>query len=671
MLLVRNRKSVAVKQDHNGALLETAGRSASRGAEAVRLVSSPCGWSRSRPVFNLLTIPAAATLNAVASRARAVAAAGSRSVVPLTYGEDRLGALILNVLPAGASSSTLLVQCLWGFACDDISAVRLNDQALPTGSTVTHYTGAQTTVDSALAAAFTAQGLTYADTLEGYAYTVVAMPTLEFTGQLNITALVRGRVVYDPRHDQHPYKDTSAAVAGSPGTPPTGWFFSNSNGISVAVVGSGAEGGIQYLDVRLSGTATAVAGPRVWTTNYASVAASSGQTWKGAVRLRLVDGSTSGITSIYAFLAARDVSNVATGTAISGTGPTSLPIDQPLANDRRVTGTATATAGTTQVTFWVHADIPITSVVDCTLRIGFPELWETTDVADVEAWSENPALALGDFLHNAEYGLGRLVDWASVEDSADHCDALIGSPAETRRVVGVSFVQPASAVDMAEALRAYAGCFIVGDGMNVALLPDEDVATSASYVHADGDIAALTGLVKRDTGNQPTAVEVLYTDTSQIPWREASATAEAPGAGTTRPWRLSQVRLPGIQRHSQAYREAVERLNKLTLSDLSCVLEVFDEGIQHQVGDIVEVTHPLGLVAKAMRVGAVEMPGHGRWRLALAEHDAAAYSTDVVTASSTADTGFINPAGPPAAVASLAGFASGRRIACSAYRIAS
>lgn len=438
-------------------------------------------------IWGDIAIPPAGTINSVGAGAdaRQLTVAGQRSVVPLVYGEDRLGALVLNVLPSASDPNVLLVQCLWGFACDAIADVKLNDQDLPAGSTVTHYTGGQSSADAALVAAFAAKSIAYGDTLAGYAYSVVALPVREFTGQLNITARVRGRRLYDPR------KDSTAG-------------------------GSGAH------------------------------------------------------------------------------------------------------------------------------RLADPATWE---------WSDTPALALADFCYSSLYGLGRTVDWSSVPAAANANEALVAGT-EKRRLLGVAFITAQPAIAVAETLRAYASCFLLPTASGLKLLADADGAAVASYDHGAGQIAALDDLAKRDLGNTPTAVEILYTDRSTLPWRDGTALAALPGAGTTLPWRLSQVRLPGVQRYSQAYREAVERLNKLTLGDLTCTLEVFDIGIRHEVGDIVEVTHPVGLAAKKMRIaGAPEMPAHGRWRLPLVEHDPAVYSDAVQSAPSVPDTGLVNPAGPPAQVA--------------------
>jgi len=104
------------------------------------------------------------------------------------------------------------------------------------------------------------------------------------------------------------------------------------------------------------------------------------------------------------------------------------------------------------------------------------------------------------------------------------------------------------------------------------------------------------------------------------------------GVGSTLPVRLSQVRMPGIHRHSQAYREAYKRLVKLTTGKLAAGVELFDIGLQHEPGDVVEITHPVGFTTEPFRVLGVQMPGPGRWRLALRQHVSAAYIDDVTTA---------------------------------------
>lgn len=422
-----------------------------------------------------LTIPPAAVLNAV-GKPQPLALAGARALVPLVYGQTRATGRVLNVVRHATDATLVLVQVYWCHACNALSSHLLNDLALPGGASSTTYTGSQASADATLAAAFAAQGITYTDTLSGFAYTVYALPVREFTGQLKFSALVQGRKLYDPR------KDTT-------------------NG------GSGSH------------------------------------------------------------------------------------------------------------------------------RLATPSTWE---------YSDNPALALADWLYSSVYGAGEAVVWSSVITQANLNDANIGSPAETHRKIGWSIEAAAPVPDMREALRAYAGCWLVPTGSGIKMVADADAATSATYAHASGQIAALSNLRLRDSGNSPTVVEVVYTDTSQTPYREASAFAQLAGAGTTLPWRVSTVRLPGIQRYSQALREATERLNKLTLSDLSCDLDVFDIGVRHEVGDIVAVTHPAGLSSKLFRIGEPPVQTEpGRWRLALSEHDPAVYSTTVATTPTYTNAGVL------------------------------
>ncbi|HRZ02387.1 MAG TPA: phage tail protein [Burkholderiaceae bacterium] len=277
-------------------------------------------------------------------------------------------------------------------------------------------------------------------------------------------------------------------------------------------------------------------------------------------------------------------------------------------------------------------------------------------------WSDNPGLCLADFVTSSAYGMGLTVNWSSVSTLADKNDALVGG-AEKRRLLGVSFIQPAPVEDVLAALRVYAGAFAIPDPAGVRLLADEDGAAVASYAHASGQIAAISALQLRDQASAPTVVQVLYTDTTATPWREMVAEAAAAGVGTTLPRRVSQVRLPGIKRYTQAYREAVERLNKLRGADLRFDLEVFDLGIKHEVGDLVSVTHPVGLSAKLMRLAEPpELLRAGQWRLSLVEHDAAAYSNALPTAPAVPNPIISTPAAPPDVTSiSVAVLSDGRR----------
>lgn len=441
-----------------------------------------------------LSIPAAASVNAAASaQQRSVSAAADRSVIPLIYGQVQATADVLNIIEHGTDPNAYLLQVMWCHECDSIGTPLLNGLALPAGAAFTNYTGAQTTADSAMVTAFAAKGITYTETLEGIAYSVLKLPTKEFTGELTVTADVRGRKVYDQRLD-----------------------------------------------------------------------------------------STAGGTGLH--------------------------------------------------------------------RLADPATWE---------WSDNPSLCLADWIDNAVYGADDSVVWDSVPAAADANDALVGTgPTERRRTLNLAITDPVRIADMAEALRVYAGCWLVPTRYGLSLLPDADDASVATYSHASGHIAAIGSISTRDLSSSPTAVEVTYTDDSQVPSRDGVALALLPGAGSTLPWRQSSVRLPGINRYSQALREATERLNKLNLGAFSTTLDVFDIGIRHEVGDIITVSHPAGLVSALMRITeSPQMPSIGHWRLPVTQHDPLAYDDAIATTPGYGDPGRIVAAGPPSDATGFSGSA--------------
>lgn len=260
------------------------------------------------------------------------------------------------------------------------------------------------------------------------------------------------------------------------------------------------------------------------------------------------------------------------------------------------------------------------------------------------AYTANPALALAAFL-SADWGMGRAVDSASVQAAANACDAPLGG--QPRRAFGLTLAAVQRVDDWVDTLRTYAGCWVVPGSAGLRLVPDRPAAAVATLNHADGQILSLGALTKRSPTQAPTVVRITYTDTSIVPWRtEAYAEAALPGvsAGTV-PRRESSVRLEGLQTYAQALREATERLNKLTVTDLSFSVTAFDEALSLQAGDVVTVSHPIGLVDKPMRVLSCQ-GDLGRYTLSLAEYDPAVYSDAIASGPSYADTSLPSVSAP-------------------------
>lgn len=281
---------------------------------------------------------------------------------------------------------------------------------------------------------------------------------------------------------------------------------------------------------------------------------------------------------------------------------------------------------------------------------GFPRLLAkvrglkvATSDGGTPTYSDNPAYALADFITNSSYGMGREVDWSTVTTVATACDALVGSPAEKKRLIALSLDTPQECVTWLNVLRDYAGCWAIPEGESYRLVADAAGSSVMSFTSANILERSLK-LAKRGSLTSPTVVEVVYTDTSAVPWRDATVSVSAAGvsAGIT-PRRVTRLQKPGITRYSEAYRYAVERLNDSILNDLTVTFAAFDEALELQVGDIIDVTHPIGLTAKLFRVMAIAPSSPGRWTITAREYDPSKYSTTVVTGPSTPDTSLPSP----------------------------
>lgn len=270
-------------------------------------------------------------------------------------------------------------------------------------------------------------------------------------------------------------------------------------------------------------------------------------------------------------------------------------------------------------------------------RLATPTTW---------TFSRNPSLALARFLTDNTFGMGQTVDWASVITAANRNDTTVGG--EARNYIDLCIDEARPSADLVEVLRTYAECWVVQVGGVYKLVPDAPGSSVYSFSHASGNIIDISALEKAGLHDRPSVVTVTYTDTSATPYREGRAVVYGPGvlAGTA-PWAESHVALPGLQRYSEAMRHATQRYNRAALTDLSFRLEAFDEGLRLDVGDIVDVTHPIGLTAKLMRVASIAGDDHGRWSFDLVEYNGNVYDSTVQTTPQYPDTELPAPGNPP------------------------
>jgi hypothetical protein len=144
---------------------------------------------------------------------------------------------------------------------------------------------------------------------------------------------------------------------------------------------------------------------------------------------------------------------------------------------------------------------------------------------------------------------------------------------------------------------------------------------------------------KRGILNVPNMVEIGYTDTTVTPWVENYARVDQSTALSYIPSRIS---MPGINRYSQAKREAIERYNT-AFSDTVVTFGAFDETLSLNVGDGVQFHHPLLEAGstkffKPYRITGIQQTGYGKYNIATTEYEPSVYSETVATSPTFSDT---------------------------------
>lgn len=153
----------------------------------------------------------------------------------------------------------------------------------------------------------------------------------------------------------------AGAVAGTPGTMPTAWIKTAVAGITNSVIGSGVVDGVEYVDVRWFGTATANGSSELVlnTTNGAA----AGQVWTGSYFLQLLAGAIANASvTLVEFV---------NGTYVDGT----FKAQAAPAMLTRVFATRTLTGSTSnQVRLGYAVNMVSGTAYDFTLRLGLPQL---------------------------------------------------------------------------------------------------------------------------------------------------------------------------------------------------------------------------------------------------------------------------------------------------------
>jgi hypothetical protein len=157
------------------------------------------------------------------------------------------------------------------------------------------------------------------------------------------------------------------AVTGTPGTLPTNWTIPAAAGLTREIVAIGTENGIDYLDVKLSGTATGTE-TEIRFEGATQIVAANGQTWTESVYLKAIS-QPSPPSSYRLFMIERTSGGATVATALSS----NLSITSTLT---RFPFTRTLSGGVTTERIQPSIFISLTNgtAYDFTIRIGWPQM---------------------------------------------------------------------------------------------------------------------------------------------------------------------------------------------------------------------------------------------------------------------------------------------------------
>jgi len=176
-----------------------------------------------------------------------------------------------------------------------------------------------------------------------------------------VTLEAKGFLIEEQRTNSIRNNTMVGAVVGTPGTLPTNWGVFSNAGLTTSVVGKGSQSGINYVDLRISGTSTTSFYVMSFDTTATSGAA--GQAWTESFWCGRVGGSATNISSSAVNL--RQVGGAGNNFDTAFTLST---------NFNRSTSSGTLTTGATGVFAAIILNIINGAAIDITLRIGMPQL---------------------------------------------------------------------------------------------------------------------------------------------------------------------------------------------------------------------------------------------------------------------------------------------------------
>lgn len=184
-----------------------------------------------------------------------------------------------------------------------------------------------------------------------------------------VTLEPKGLLIEEQRTNTIRNNTMQGVVVGTPGTLPTNWQKAENSSLSFAVVGTGTEDGIAYIDIRFSGTSSGTVGSSIQFEQNSQIVAAVGQTWALTSYAKIIGGSMAGISTIRIGWEERSTSFLASNFS---TAP--LQTGGKLAIGRITHVGTNGNASTTSIKPYIFFSPTNGAAIDITLRIGLPQL---------------------------------------------------------------------------------------------------------------------------------------------------------------------------------------------------------------------------------------------------------------------------------------------------------
>lgn len=257
---------------------------------------------------------------------------------------------------------------------------------------------------------------------------------------------------------------------------------------------------------------------------------------------------------------------------------------------------------------------------------------------DTTAWSNNPALAIRDYLTNTRYGKGlpaSAIDDDAIEQAADDCDESVTeySGGTTGKLFTCNAVLDTSKTLFDNLNILLLGCrgFLPYSQGQYRLKIDGSSASQFTFTkdHIIGGIG-ISGESKEEKLNRVT-VKFPNPDANWQPdtatWPPAGSTEETAYLAEDGGVLLQEdIDLDTITSYYQA-RDLARVILLRSRNAITCSIKTTSEALQLEIADVVSITHPTpGWTAKPFQITQMQLNEDGTVTLALLEYDSTIYT---------------------------------------------